>query len=203
MSPKVSEEHQTQRRDQIVQAAITCFAKKGFHKTSMKDICHAADLSPGAVYSYFKSKEEIIETVYEICGQENISIFDQTQENHHSMREQVEFNLNGFKTLLMDKNAQPWIKAEQIFRSEVLTNDTLMNIAKGNYQTIIKELNQLVGTWQQQGEVNPELDTRATAQLLFSLVHDISYQKIHDPKLDIEAYFKSAIAIIMGDFKLK
>ena len=203
MSPKVSEEHQVQRRDQIVQAAIACFAKNGFHKTSMKDICHSADLSPGAVYSYFSSKEEIIETVYKICGQENISIFEQTQKNHQTMREQVEFNLNGFKTILQDKKAQPWIKAEQMFRSEVLTNPTLMNIEKNNYQTIIKELHQLVNTWQKQGELNPKLDTRATAQLLFSLVHDISYQKMQDPKMDIEAYFKSAIAIIMGDFKLK
>ena len=58
--PKVSPEHAAARREQILTAAQKCFARKGFHSTSMNDVFAEAGLSAGAVYSYFKSKDEII-----------------------------------------------------------------------------------------------------------------------------------------------
>src|SRR5919112_312688 len=58
--PKVTEEHVEARRRQIVSAALRCFAREGFHRTTMQDIFREADLSPGAVYSYFKGKDELI-----------------------------------------------------------------------------------------------------------------------------------------------
>lgn len=61
MSPKpdVSE----QRRAQIIEAATTVFAKFGFSKARMDDIAKESDLSKGALYLYFKSKEEIFEKI--------------------------------------------------------------------------------------------------------------------------------------------
>ncbi|MEV3920323.1 TetR/AcrR family transcriptional regulator [Actinomadura coerulea] len=59
--PRVSEEHLERRRLQILEAARTCFIRKGLHATSMQDIFAEAGLSAGAVYRYFKSKNEIIE----------------------------------------------------------------------------------------------------------------------------------------------
>ena len=61
--PKVSATHRTGRRRQILQAALHCFARSGFHGTSMHDICREAKLSPGAVYLYFASKESIVEAL--------------------------------------------------------------------------------------------------------------------------------------------
>jgi AcrR family transcriptional regulator len=60
MAPKVTEAHVEARREQILEAAAACFSRKGFHQTTMQDICEAAQLSPGAVYTYFPSKESII-----------------------------------------------------------------------------------------------------------------------------------------------
>jgi AcrR family transcriptional regulator len=51
------------RRDQILQAAAAVFARLGFHKARMDDIVQEAGLSKGAVYWYFKSKDEIITTI--------------------------------------------------------------------------------------------------------------------------------------------
>ncbi len=64
--PKVTATHRLRRREQILKAAIRCFSRRGFHGTSMKDVCHQAKLSPGAVYLYFRSKESIIQALAEI-----------------------------------------------------------------------------------------------------------------------------------------
>lgn len=61
--PKVTDAHRAARRDQILQAAWTCFARKGFHATSMADVIGEAGLSAGAVYLYFRSKDDIIVAV--------------------------------------------------------------------------------------------------------------------------------------------
>ena len=61
--PKVPQAHLDARRSGILKAAFRCFSRNGLHATTMKDICRAANLSPGAVYSYFDSKQELIEAL--------------------------------------------------------------------------------------------------------------------------------------------
>ncbi|MFC4906504.1 TetR/AcrR family transcriptional regulator [Actinomadura gamaensis] len=61
--PRVSEEHLERRRRQIVDAARACFIRKGLHETSMQDIFAESGLSAGAVYRYFKSKNEIVDEI--------------------------------------------------------------------------------------------------------------------------------------------
>jgi len=63
--PKVDDAHREARRQQVLDAAIACFARTGFHQTSMADILQEAGLSAGAVYSYFSGKDEIIAAVAE------------------------------------------------------------------------------------------------------------------------------------------
>jgi TetR/AcrR family transcriptional repressor of uid operon len=48
------------RRTQILNAAVVCFAKRGFHQTSMHDISAEAGISVGLIYRYFENKEEVI-----------------------------------------------------------------------------------------------------------------------------------------------
>lgn len=57
--PRVSDQHLAARREQILAAATRCFARNGFHETSMQDVIAEAGLSVGAVYRYFKSKDEL------------------------------------------------------------------------------------------------------------------------------------------------
>ncbi len=60
---RVSQQHLDARRRQILEAAARCFARSGFHATSMQDILREAELSAGAVYRYFRSKEELIAAI--------------------------------------------------------------------------------------------------------------------------------------------
>jgi AcrR family transcriptional regulator len=48
------------RRSQILDAALVCFAKRGFHQTSMHDISGEAGISVGLIYRYFANKEAVI-----------------------------------------------------------------------------------------------------------------------------------------------
>lgn len=58
--PRVTAEHLAARRRQILDAARRCFIRDGFHATSMQDVIREAELSVGAVYRYFPSKNDLI-----------------------------------------------------------------------------------------------------------------------------------------------
>src|ERR687892_2460582 len=48
------------RREQILKAAMVCFAKRGFHQASMHDIAAEAGISVGLIYRYFENKDAVI-----------------------------------------------------------------------------------------------------------------------------------------------
>jgi AcrR family transcriptional regulator len=58
--PKLTDVQQDERRARILDAAERCFTRAGFHRTTMQDICKDAGVSPGAVYTWFDSKEALI-----------------------------------------------------------------------------------------------------------------------------------------------
>ncbi|WP_045835038.1 TetR/AcrR family transcriptional regulator [Hyphomicrobium sp. 99] len=58
--PKLKPDTQRARREHILDAALRCFSRGGFHATTMQTICREAAVSPGALYVYFDSKEALI-----------------------------------------------------------------------------------------------------------------------------------------------
>ena len=60
MSIATHPEPATDRRHQILSGAMVCFAKRGFHQTSMHDISAEAGISVGLIYRYFENKEAVI-----------------------------------------------------------------------------------------------------------------------------------------------
>lgn len=48
------------RRQQVCDAAIPLFVEKGFHGTTIEAVAHAANVSAGLIYKYFKDKEDLL-----------------------------------------------------------------------------------------------------------------------------------------------
>jgi AcrR family transcriptional regulator len=59
----VSERSSDRRRD-LLRAAIRVFARKGFHASRVGDIAEEAGVAHGLLYHYFRSKEEVLETIF-------------------------------------------------------------------------------------------------------------------------------------------
>jgi len=60
MSQPQQESSNPDRPSQILDAAVICFAKRGFHQASMHDISAEAGISVGLIYRYFENKEAVI-----------------------------------------------------------------------------------------------------------------------------------------------
>jgi AcrR family transcriptional regulator len=58
-------------RDRIYNAALTLFRERGFDATTMRDVAAAADMSLGAAYHYFPSKDAIVLAYYDRVSREH------------------------------------------------------------------------------------------------------------------------------------
>jgi AcrR family transcriptional regulator len=57
---EIRERHREEKRELIQQAAARVFARQGLERTSVADVAGEAGFSPGSVYNYFTSKEELL-----------------------------------------------------------------------------------------------------------------------------------------------
>src|SRR5882762_92603 len=53
------------KRDRILKAAVKVFARSGFHATRVSEVAKAAGVADGTIYLYFKSKEELLVSLFE------------------------------------------------------------------------------------------------------------------------------------------
>ncbi|MFD2615381.1 TetR/AcrR family transcriptional regulator [Paenibacillus gansuensis] len=95
------------KRSQIIEAAIHCFASKGFHAATMQDIADTAGIAKGSLYFYFESKEALlhstlgyyqernVSTLHRILNDKSLSprekLFLQIEEQFRQVLEQREF----------------------------------------------------------------------------------------------------------------
>jgi AcrR family transcriptional regulator len=70
--PRVSEQHGQQVRERILAAALREFGERGFHHATMQDIVRRSGLSVGAIYTYFKSKDELFVSMCDSTVEETL-----------------------------------------------------------------------------------------------------------------------------------
>lgn len=63
--PKGPTKRRPRTRARLLEAALTVFAERGFHGTSIEDICQQAGFTRGAFYSNFASKDELFLALFD------------------------------------------------------------------------------------------------------------------------------------------
>ena len=64
-----------ERRQEILDAAVRVFARKGFHTCRVGDIAEEAGVAHGLLYHYFASKDEVLETIFREAWGELLQAF--------------------------------------------------------------------------------------------------------------------------------
>jgi AcrR family transcriptional regulator len=193
--PKVSREHGEARRRQIIDAAYRCFARKGFHQTTMRDIYEEAHLSPGAVYHYFAGKDEIVEASFDFDYERSLERFDAARASDDpltALNSLVGFFFRGLDeaaTLGAGRvNVQGW--------GEAFVNPRLRETIRRVFDSYLEALAWIVRRAQESGQLDRSLDPRAVSQLLLSLYCGLELQKALDPDLDVGKYTTAAKGLL-------
>ena len=199
--PKVTEAHLEARRQQILEAASACFSRQGFHQATMQDICREADLSPGAVYRYFNSKEEIIEASCEDCQRQSLEFLESvTGQSDDTLQVLDRLTDRGFEQL-NEPEAQEHIRMNiQLWAESLRSAEVMEVLSRSGFDTWRNALSAIIKRAQQRGEVDPSLEPGSAAQVLLSSWLGLLLQKAFDPQMDVSKYAAVLKAMYGGRF---
>jgi len=159
------------RREQILSCAAKVFAKKGYHETSISDICKKSDVARGTVYLYFKNKRDIFDTLirsFTASMIQSISLFTPGEPL------QAQFNRNFCRVV------------EQIFRNKDMTK-IIVSEAVGLdaefdrqlilfYARLVEYIEGALTMLQKNGDISSHINVRLLAYALVGTVKEIAYQ---------------------------
>ena len=63
------------KKPQIIDAAIKVFAEKGFYNSKVADVARAAGIADGTIYLYFKNKDDLLISLFETKVEELLDTF--------------------------------------------------------------------------------------------------------------------------------
>ena len=152
------------QQQRILSAAMACFARSGFHKASMQDICAEAGMSAGNLYRYFRSKEAIIAAIAEAERVRNAALFELLERAEDPVRGLIELA----RCYLRDMQGRdaPMLCTEII--AEALRNPEIRTMFERN----INEAHACADALRQgiaQGHVDPNLDVDVAVRMLMAL----------------------------------
>jgi len=179
-------------RQRILEAATGCFATSGFHSTSMQQICAAAQMSPGGVYRYFASKDEIIAAIAEIV---------QARNNQYLGRLAAEgvtldaFCDAGFACLKDLMNGPGCALFCEVF-AEAHRNQLTRKAFQATCSEARLTLRSVLAKLQTAGEIDRTLDLDAASSMVMAIGDGLMMRMRLDPETDLEALWPALSGLI-------
>lgn len=172
--PKVSEAHLAARRRQILEAAGRCFARDGFHRTSMQDIVRESGISAGLVYRYFTGKDDVIAAIVT---------------EWHDQRESIQ-DTRGYLDYLRSvgdpANAERLRLGVQVW-AEALRNPAILALSRRNVDDPRAAAASILSSL-------PDPD--ATARILIAIYQGLVLQTAWDETVDNQAYVRAVESLL-------
>jgi len=184
--PRVKPEYKAERRAQIIDAARTCFARDGFHRTTLQDVFAEAGLSAGAVYNYFQSKDELILAIADERHAQETAAFSQHGGAQDPIEALSQIGAHFIDTYLAPSGAEKRRIAVQTW-SEAMLNPAILASVREGIDKPLRETTALIRSAQKSGRLQSGLEPEGIARALAALFHGFLLQKLWDPKLDVAA----------------
>ena len=187
-------DHLESRRQEIVRAALRCFAREGFHATSVRDVVRESGLSAGAVYSYFPSKAELVAGAVEpileaLTGVVDAVVID-TDESFEEDRTPAETVAEVLRRIhpIAVGGELDYTRIAVTAWAEGLRDPAVRAIAEQTYGTVRSRLTHRVARWRDAGHLAADVDAEALGQVLFSTLVGFVLQHALLGDVDLDRY---------------
>jgi TetR/AcrR family transcriptional repressor of uid operon len=168
-----------EKRQELLGAAMRCFARDGFQGASISDICKEAHISRGHLYHYFESKEEM---VVAITG----AALARAAESFDRMLDSVDTVETLAAEIVFLKSRQEGQTSLFILHMlvEAARNPVIATITQGLSRQLRSSIAIFLRRGQALGQVDRTLDADQTAGLLMCVIDGSMSWEIRDPKIN-------------------
>jgi AcrR family transcriptional regulator len=169
--PKVVPEYKKMAKIKIIQAAYQVFSENGYHPSKMDEIAREVGVSKATLYSYFKSKEDLLKMISISTSQRLNEIFQKSLEGQNSLEpfEELYNNMEEFQGSLH-------------LNFEILSlsshDKNIREIGRNIYDEKIDVFQVFLENLQNKGIIRDDIDARTLARLVAALYTDIAMQLV-------------------------
>jgi AcrR family transcriptional regulator len=154
-------------KEKILDVVLELFEENGYEKTTINDICERADISNGAFYHYFKSKQDIL---IEVLADETKDLLEHY--NSLALESAVEklYRFLGFQFKYFDRKGKEFVS--RVFMIELETKGGFFHL---NDFIMTKLIRQCIEEGQTRGEITDAYDSEFIANMLTSSILHSSF----------------------------
>jgi AcrR family transcriptional regulator len=193
--PKVTDKYLETRRRQIMEAAITCFSRSGFHRTTVQDIISEAGVSAGLVYRYFRSKEDIVSAIAQQHHADEAAALDQASQGSLDAPRALKALALASLGRLADTEEQRWRRVTVQLWAEALRDSQILDIVRSGLDEPVALVAAILRRGQREGSIRPTLDAVGAAHVCASIFQGLVLQQAWNPDLDVERYISAVLDI--------
>jgi len=182
--PRIGPARMEARRRQILDAAVACFARKGFHKATMRDVVAESGLSPGSIYCHFSSKREIVNAVVAARHhRDRTLVFDAAGKS--SLEACLVQLTDDFLGTLSSPGDRSWRRLAVQLWAEGLNDAGLLKVVRGGAEQVQTILAERIRQAQASGEGATRVNPAALARILMALFQGLALQTAWDADLEL------------------
>lgn len=195
--PKVSPQYSESQRSAILAGATRCFAKKGFHRATMRDVLRETGISAGALYLYFKSKDELIEAIARNRHRRERQWMTDSLEDA-ALKDGLRRLVRRFGAALMDRNERQERRLSIQLWAEALSDQAIKKSVTAGIHEPIRLLTGLLKAGQRRGEFPLSLDCEAAARAVVALFQGFILQQAWEPGVSVEGYIEVVESMLVA-----
>ncbi len=195
--PKLSPERAALKRQQILDAALVCFAERGFRGATLQDVVRVSGLSPGSIYSHFAGKEDIVYAVVEARHRSDLESLELAL-NADSLEAALALLAKAFFPPAARREARAWRRLAVQLWGESLHDPILLKAVRHGVDAPRRLLTELRRKAQERGELARGLQPEPTARVLIAAFQGITLQQTWDEKLDTDSCVR-AIQLLLTE----
>lgn len=166
---EVNDEDDFDRRDQILEAALLCFAQLGIQRTSIHDVARMARVARGTVYRYFDDRKMLIEAAIRLGGQKYYRTVAEAMAGKRTLSEQLGAMAEAQASILLDHRTRNRLMADDAEFMHYMISDG-DSVVRRTTEFLVPYVRQ----GQERGEVAPEVDVVAASEWLARIIHSLS-----------------------------
>ncbi len=197
--PKVSEAYLIEKRQQLLDAAVACFARSGFHKTTMEDIGREAGVSATVAYRYFDSKEDMIVATIE-HSVDRLARFLYATQDEQDVPALFEQMIRDFYQRFDEPGRDDHYRVRMLLWAETLQNPKVAEKAQIHRHEAHRRMIELVENGQERGQIRSDLDASTVAGAYMASLDGFILHWFTDPEINITPYRDAHLAMIRGLF---
>ncbi|WP_406625317.1 TetR/AcrR family transcriptional regulator [Acidovorax sp. SDU_ACID1] len=174
---KIDPEKQEAKRRHILDAAVACFARKGFHGTSTNEICAAAGMSPGNLFHYYPNKSALIAAIAEDDRNEMNARFARLADEDDAITA-----IENLAIELLEQSADPvYARISVEIAAETMSNSEIGSLFAENEARIKADLAALLQRGIAKGQIDSAIQPELAATWLIALADGAVGRALMDP----------------------